>query len=365
MADYIVKSKDTISQILKDAGNPNYAKPSEWAKVTGYRSGNVNRIYPGEKLTLPSYEATPSVPTPAPVSTGTIKPPTTTEQVDPYLQEWQARTAESLSSTEFDPFATGEFENLQDQIMAGVEMPETFSAEQYAMTQSELTGVPGMEEELNALKNDLRTQEAIKRSRVVTAEGRASSMGAIEGRIGEIERQEMDRIDYINRMIAYKQDQLNTAYGAIQFVIDLKQIDFNNAMTLYSTQLDANLSMYKQLRSEFESDRTFEQQLIQDQRDHATATLQIYTNLVTSGNLTYSNLDSGTRTELKKLEVQSGLGIGFLSNLKMTPGEDIKSITQRQGRDGYMYADILRVNADGSLTTTSQRLGTYRMPSSA
>ena len=337
------------TKTLKDKGNLNYKKPSEWAEVAGNESGE-----------------TPIVPAPAPVpvSTGTIPPPTTTEQVDPYLQEWQDRAAESMEDTEFDPFSTGDFDELEEQIMAGVETPELFNAEEEALTKSELLGVPGMEEELNALKDDLRIQEAIRRSRKATAEGRASSMGAIEGRVGEIERQEMDRIDHINRMIAYKQDQLNTAYGAIQFMIDLKQIDFNNAMTLYGTQLDANLSIYKQLRSEFESDRTFEQQLIQDQRDNATATLQIYTNLITSGNMTYGELDKGTKAELKKLEVQSGLGIGFLSNLKIAPGENIKSITQRQGRDGYMYVDILKVNADGSLTTTSKRLGTYRMPSS-
>ena len=358
MAEYIVKSGDTISQILKDAGNPNYNKASEWTKV----KSDYNNIEVGEKLNLPSFGAAEPASTPAPTTT-TIKPPAAKEQVDPYLAEWQAKTAESMSNTEFDPFSTGEFDTMKGQLLAGVETPEVFSAEQLAASKSELMGVPGMEEELNSLKDELRTQEATRRARVGETRGEVSRMGAIEGRVGEVERQEAERMDTINRMIAYKQDQLNTAYGAIEFMINLKQIDYDNGMRMSSTQLDANISMYKQLRSDFESDRTFEQALIQDQRDHATATLQIYTNLITSGNLTYNSLDRGTKTELKKLEVESGLGIGFTSNLRMTPGENIKSITQRDGSDGYTYADILTVQPDGSLKLTSQRLGSfYRAP---
>jgi len=142
-------------------------------------------------------------------------------------------------------------------------------------------------------------------------------------------------------------------------MINLKQIDYDNGMRMFSTQLDANISMYKQLRSDFESDRTFEQALIQDQRDHATATLQIYTNLITSGNLTYNSLDRGTKTELKKLEVESGLGIGFTSNLRMTPGADIQSITQSEDADGYTYANIIRVDANGNITVEKKRLGRF------
>jgi len=362
MAEYIVKSGDTISQILKDAGNPNYNKASEWTKV----KSDYNNIEVGEKLNLPSFGAA-SAPasTPAPTTT-TIKPPAAKEQVDPYLAEWQAKTAESMSNTEFDPFSTGEFDTMKGQLLAGVETPEVFSAEQLAASKSELMGVPGMEEELNSLKDELRTQEATRRARVGETRGEVSRMGAIEGRVGEVERQEAERMDTINRMIAYKQDQLNTAYGAIEFMINLKQIDYDNGMRMFSTQLDANISMYKQLRSDFESDRTFEQALIQDQRDHATATLQIYTNLITSGNMTYAGLDSGTKTELKKLEVQSGLGSGFIANLQMTPGADIQSITQSEEADGYTYANILRVDAGGNITVEKKRLGRfYVAPKSA
>jgi len=47
MATYTVKSGDTLSKIAKQFG-------IDWRKITGYRSGNPNLIYPGEVLTIPT-----------------------------------------------------------------------------------------------------------------------------------------------------------------------------------------------------------------------------------------------------------------------------------------------------------------------
>ena len=47
MATYTVKPGDTLSKIAKQFG-------VDWRKITGYRSGNPNLIYPGEVLTIPT-----------------------------------------------------------------------------------------------------------------------------------------------------------------------------------------------------------------------------------------------------------------------------------------------------------------------
>ena len=46
MATYTVKSGETLSSIGKRLG-------IDWRKITGFRSGNPNLIYPGETLTIP------------------------------------------------------------------------------------------------------------------------------------------------------------------------------------------------------------------------------------------------------------------------------------------------------------------------
>ena len=53
MSNYIVQKGETLSSIGKKAG-------VDWKKITGYKSGDPNLIYPGEKLTLPDTAPQPS-----------------------------------------------------------------------------------------------------------------------------------------------------------------------------------------------------------------------------------------------------------------------------------------------------------------
>lgn len=52
MGEDRVTPNQSLSQILKEQGNPNYADPNEWAKIKT-RSGSPDLIYPGEELELP------------------------------------------------------------------------------------------------------------------------------------------------------------------------------------------------------------------------------------------------------------------------------------------------------------------------
>jgi len=54
---YKVKSGDTLSKIGAQFG-------VDWKKITGYKSGNPNLIYPGEVLTIPTSTSVPSTTTP-------------------------------------------------------------------------------------------------------------------------------------------------------------------------------------------------------------------------------------------------------------------------------------------------------------
>jgi hypothetical protein len=72
----------------------------------------------------------------------------------------------------------------------------------------EQMGVAENESLLNDLKAQLEEQYATRRTRTQTAEGGQVSMGVIAGRVGEIERQENERIDAIGRPFEFK-----VAYG--------------------------------------------------------------------------------------------------------------------------------------------------------
>ena len=217
-------------------------------------------------------------------------------------------------------------------------------------------GIDGLENEMNLLKEEQRLAEARLRERTHTAEGKAVSMGVIGGRVSEIERQEMDRLDFIGRQLARKGDQLNSAYKAVDMFMGFENQDFQNALALYQTEFDNNMAAYKALRAEEEFDKTFEQRLIERDQDMARANLQIYMDQIAAGTLDYASMSSEMKAEIGKLEVKSGLGVGFVSKLKIPAGANIKSITTREDPDGYTYADTIYVNPDGSIKIVSTKI---------
>ena len=75
---YTVKPGDTLSKIGKRFG-------VDWRKITGYRSGNPNLIYPGEVLTIPTGETT------TPTTTPTTQPtqPTGAPTIQRTAMDWQ------------------------------------------------------------------------------------------------------------------------------------------------------------------------------------------------------------------------------------------------------------------------------------
>jgi len=214
-----------------------------------------------------------------------------------------------------------------------------------------------MEQNLNLLKSELRDAEARMRERSQEQEGGRVSLGVIAGRVSEIERQEMVRIDMLNRQIQRETDTINSAYGIIDTYVELENTDYTNAANAYQAAFENNMAINAAYRKAYESKRDFEQQLIERDQDMAVANLQIYADMIVSGSMTWTGMSSAQKTAIHKLEVKSGLGYGFISKLKMPPGSDIMSITNRTDQSGMQWADIVYVNPDGSTRVEHQKLG--------
>lgn len=320
-----------------------------------------------EVLTLPG-GGTVSVPTTIEglptTPTGQVQVPTvpsSADQLTPYLNQWQNALYQSVgyqsspidsSSSEFGLGVIPLISAANATAPVAPNLEQTYSELRQSM------GVSTLETEINDLKALQREQEAIKRERIAATRGEVSRQDAIEGRVGQIERQENERIDALNRDIAYKVDFINSAMNTIDKLMTFKQMDFQNAKDLWETNVQTSLALYKQFRSDYEFDKTFEEQQKQNAIDNATANLNMYVKLITEGNLTYAGLDATTKAEINQLELTSGLGIGFVSKLKMTPGANIKDIIQRvDPNTGIKYADVLYVQPDGSIKIKTQKLG--------
>ena len=71
----------------------------------------------------------------------------------------------------------------------------------------------------------------------------------------------------------------------------------------------------------------------------AQANLQIYTNAITAGNLSYAGMSGDQKLMISKLEAQSGLPVGFIGNLQMSPQDRLLSINDKTGEALMMGAD--------------------------
>lgn len=246
----------------------------------------------------------------------------------------------------------------------GLEIPEAPDLTKYFQEYREQTGITQMEAILGQLQSDYRDAEARTRARRNQALGDQVSMDVIGGRVSEVERQGQEELSFVGRQIQVVNDQLNTQYKLMDTMMNLEQMDYDNALKTYQTKYNERMKAYELLRTQESMQFDQNMRLIQFERDSAMANLQIYIDLISNGTLNAANLSDASKLAINKLEIQSGLGLGFISKIQPPPGSNIKSITTRTAGDGNQYADILTVNQDGSISVSSQLIGSvYRQAS--
>lgn len=203
---------------------------------------------------------------------------------------------------------------VRDSIINQIEpeggMPDTVDwSDMYDEWRDDL-GVSGLEDNLNTLNDQLQMEMDITEERTLDAEGKPVAMGVISGRVTEIERQQNTRIRGITRQIDSISNQLNTAYNVIQTYMQFERMEYQDAMDRYNTEFSNNLKMYELTMAEMDRNTQM-----------ARANLTLFTNAITEGNMDYNSLSPDQKAFISKLEVQSGLPIGFIGSLHMKGGK--------------------------------------------
>lgn len=205
--------------------------------------------------------------------------------------------------------------------------------------------------ELEANLADLTAQEdqiaAQLRVNKAAERGKPVAQNVIEGRMSEQERNAQEELAYVGLQKQRLVDQINSAYKNIEIIMNLKKTDYEIAKDQYDTQFDNAMSMINLARNIRQDAITEEQRII----DNARANLQIYVNSITSGNLNYSSLSPEQKTQLTKLELQSGLPAGFISSLSVDPGSQILHINSDTG-------EVLLSDGNGGFYTKKVMTGT-------
>jgi hypothetical protein len=324
------------------------------------------------------------------------KTPTAKEQLQPYLDNYQKAIVNEQTAKN-SPFKSDQeiFQGVQQAVLPATPAPvapkltdlyqQLRSDNDVQTLETTLTDLKAQEEELHASLRQTKTGE---RNKMVAT-------SVIAGRIGKAEQQAMEEIDFIGRQKTRINDELQMRYGVINTMMDLTQKDYENASREYNDQFNRNIQVYNVFRAEKQSmvdqrnkeidratnerqraeDKAFEvsNKIIQFERedavrreDAARSNLQIYANMIKSGNMDMGSLNAQTKAAIAKMEVSSGLGLGFISKLRSdNPNGEVKSMTTREGADGIKYADVIVQNPDGSLKVSTMSLGSYRVATSS
>ena len=260
--------------------------------------------------------------------------PKSAEEVTPFLNQYQQDLLKTSQTPETRVPTTGD---LKTELLPETKLPELLDRTGMFEDLRTTHGVADLEKQMTSLKSQEDELEASFREQKFTEEGKPVAMNVIAGRIGEEERQYLERKDYLGRQMSRVADELNTKYALVNQLMTFSGLDYNDAVERYQTEFSNNIQVYnlvadarKEARSEYEYDR-----------DAAKANLQVFMNAITSGNLSYGDLDMSEKVMVGKLEAQSGLPTGFISNLKMSPGDRMVSVNDETG-------EALMLNANGS-----------------
>lgn len=199
-------------------------------------------------------------------------------------------------------------------------------------------GVADLENQLNTLKSEQDQLYATRQARINNERNKTVAMNVIEGRIGEVEQQENERIANIERSIANVTNQLNTKYNIVDTLMKTKEMDYNSAVTAYDKEMANNISMFNTAKNLLDEEKSE----LEHDEDTARSNAQIILSSYINAGRTYNNLSESEKVNLTKLGVQSGLGADFFSNvLAVSAGKDILThiVSEDKTKATIMYKD--------------------------
>ena len=285
----------------------------------------------------------------------------TPEQATDLLKQFQQSQYDSLGTPPIrGETGLGEVKDIQE-TLEGLKQPAVFDSKKKFQELYASHGVSDLETELNDIKAQEEEVKANMRLRTTKERGETVSQGVIAGRISEVERQEYERLDYIQRQKQSIVDELKTQYGMVEQIMEFEQTDFQNAQISYNQKFSQTLQVIEVTRG-LKKDQMTATELSQDK---ARANLQIVYNQLSSGGMTRDKLSDEQKTFIQKLEIKSGLPLGLFQMVQNNnPDAEVVSTTTREDNNGNRFVDIVTKNREtGELEVNNMLIGGVKQSS--
>ena len=231
------------------------------------------------------------------------------------------------------------------------EGPPPSMAELFATEKAKL-GMEPLEEDLARIDSEIDTinAELLIQQEELTGGQELVTSRQLSRRKGTLQKEAENRILRLNIEKGIVSRQLNNKIDTLNMIMQFSQQDYQNSSTYYQNEFKKSIDMYNLLSGAEETERTIEQEA----EDDAKANWTVIYNSIKDGTIDYKNLTTDQKTQVKNLETQAGLPIGFM---EMTMGRDpagkVQTVTSRTDSAGNTYYDVLKVSPDGTLTVDS------------
>lgn len=229
-------------------------------------------------------------------------------------------------------------------LLPSAEAPTAPSLASQFQELSTAKGVEAIQKSIGDLKAEQDAIDAQLRTNKIAEKGKPVAQGVIEGRVSKETTQAQEQYDFVGRQLARKQDELNSTLSNIKMIMDFTQTDFTNASTQYNTKFDQAIATFNLINGVQQDQKTD----VQRATDNARANLQIMANSIAAGNMDISKLSPDQQAQLNKLEVQSGLPVGFIQSIKKDPKADIVFTSTNNG-----VTQVGIRNSDGTVSVQS------------
>jgi ribosome-binding protein aMBF1 (putative translation factor) len=265
-----------------------------------------------------------------------------------YLNDYQSNLNELQGYDALDEGSVDKF--MEDELGMVGQAPEAPKYRDMYDDMRKEYGVDELEQSMNWYKDMIRREELLLNQQKNYMREQPVRMGVIEGRVDKATRDRQEQIQWYGNELQRTADMAQSAYGQIQMIMQLTQMDYETAKDQYQTEFNNRMTVYKSLADQFNADRAF-----------ASTQWSMMASYISKGQMTWDDMSTDQKAQVAKYEAIMGMPIGFMSKLQMEAGANIISSTQRVAPDGYTYIDMVYQDKNGATKVKSVRTGRARV----
>lgn len=256
------------------------------------------------------------------------------------LEKGYTAASNQSQTTTSSPVATSSPARVFDQNgqpTSGLPQPEIPTAPNFSeilATTSASLGIPDLQTHVNTLDDQIRTLQESFRQGLQQTSNRLAPMSVIGGEQRQLQEQFNSQLNTLTLQKQALVDQLNTKVATVNQIMQMAQLDYSTATDRYDREYKASLDAFN----------TFNTQKSQQQAA-ASANLSTIVNMMKDAGKNWNDIDTGMRTNITQLEMQSGLPAGTIrSFIESKPGSKLLTTvngTNSKGQDvtTFIYAD--------------------------